>query len=144
MQDSVDMQNVLPQEEPSADNKMVDKHECEEEPEVQHSTNTLNEQEELPADNKMMNEYEYSHIRIVMTCLTETLDVAKMLAYIDENYNNTSQMEDGDETIADLEREKPNVRENPYSIDETYQEEDVADNEQTNGVANKKESRGSP
>ena len=67
-----------------------------------------------------------------------------MLAYIDENYKITSQMGDENEPTADLEREKPNVRENPYSIDETYQEEDVANHEQTNGVANKKESRGSP
>ena len=37
-----------------------------------------------------------------------------------------------------MEREKPNIRENPYSVDETYQEEDVANNEETNGVTNKK------
>jgi hypothetical protein len=110
-------------EEPSADNKTMDKYECE---------------EELPADNEMLNEYEYSHNRIVMTSHTETLDVAKMIAYMDENYNNTSQMGDKDEPIADLERN------NPHSVDETYEEEDVANNKKTNGVANKKESRGSP
>jgi hypothetical protein len=44
----------------------------------------------------------------------------------------------------DLEREEPTVRENPYSIDETHQEEDIADHGQDDGVANKKESRGSP
>ena len=47
---------------------------------------------EPPADNKMVDKYEYSDSRTVMTSLTETLDVAKMLAYMDENYNNTSQM----------------------------------------------------
>ena len=67
-----------------------------------------------------------------------------MLAYMDENYNTPSQMGDEDEPTADLEREEPNVRDDPYSIDKTYQEEDVANNEQTNGVTNKKESRGSP
>ena len=56
-----------------------------------------------------------------------------------QNYNIPSQMEDEDEPTADLERDEPNVRENPYSIDETYQEEDVANHEQTNGVANKNE-----
>jgi hypothetical protein len=95
--------------------------------------------EEPPADNKMVDKYEYSDSRIVITSLTETLDVPKMLAYIDENYKITSQMGDENEPTADLEREKPNVRENPYSIDGTYQEEDVANNEETNGVANKKE-----
>jgi hypothetical protein len=73
-----------------------------------------------------------------MTSLTETLDVAKMLAYMDENYNITSQMGDENEPTADLERE------NTYNIDETYKEEDVANHVQNNGVANKKESRGSP
>ena len=71
-----------------------------------------------------------------MTSLTESLDIEKMLAYMNENYKNTSQMGDEDEPTADLE--------NLYSIDETNREEDVANNEQTNGVPNKKEPRGSP
>jgi hypothetical protein len=50
-------------------------------------------------------------------------------------------MGDEDEPTADLEREEPNVREDPYSIDEPGA---VAYHEQTNGVADKKESRGSP
>jgi hypothetical protein len=111
---------------------------------VQYSTTTPDDQEELPADNKRLNEYEYSHNKIVMTSLTETLDVEKMLAYMNENYKNTSQMGDEDEPTADLEGVKPNVRENPYNIDETNRKEDVANNEQTNGVSNKKEPRGSP
>jgi hypothetical protein len=49
-------------------------------------------------------------------------------------------MGDEDEPTDDLEREEPNVRENPHSIDETQQEEDVANHELTNGMANKKES----
>ena len=36
------------------------------------------------------------------------------------------------------------VKEYPHNIDETYQEEDVTNCEQTNGVATKKELRGSP
>ena len=119
---------------------MVAKYECEKEPAVP----SMPPQEELPTDDGVLTKYEYSHSRNVMTSLRETLDVAKMLAYMDENYNIPSQMGDEDEPTADLEREEPNVRENPYSIDETYQEEDVANHEQTNGVANKKESRGSP
>jgi hypothetical protein len=70
-------------------------------------------QEELPADDGV-TKYDYSHSKNVMTSQTETLDVAKMLAYMDEAYE----------------------EQNPYSIDETYQEEDVANHEQTNGVAN--------
>jgi hypothetical protein len=135
---------VIPQEEPTADKMTVDKHEYEKEPEVQYSTTTPDDQEELPADNEKLNEYEYSHNKIVITSLTETLDVEKMLAYMNENYKNTSQMGDEDEPTADLEGEKPNVRENPYNIDETNRDEDVANNEQTNGVSNKEEPRGSP
>jgi predicted RNA-binding protein len=110
--------------------------------------------EELPADNKvadkyeyekeLLTKYEYSHCGNVMTSQTETADVTKILAYMDENYNIPSQKGDEDEPTADLERKKSNVRVNPYSINKTYQEEDVANNEQTNSVANKKESRGSP
>ena len=138
------MPDVLPQEELSADNMTVDKHEYEKEPEVQYSTTTPDDQEELPADNVNLNEHEYSHNKIVMTSLTETLNAEKMLAYMNENYKHTSQMGDEDEPTADLEGEKPNVRENPYSIDETNREEDVANNEQSNGVPDKKEPRGAP
>jgi hypothetical protein len=94
--------------------------------------------EEPPAGNKMVDKYGYSDSRIVMTSLTETLDVAKMLAYMDKNYKITSQMGDENEPTAGLERE------NTHNIDETYQEEDVANHEQNNGVSNETESRGSP
>jgi hypothetical protein len=106
-------------------------------------------QKELPVDNKMVDKHEYEeesltkdeHLRCgnVMTSQTETVDVTKILAYMDENYNIPSQKGDENEPFAALEREKPNVRMNPYSVDETYQEEDVANNEETNGVTNKKE-----
>ena len=94
-----------------------------------------------------------------MTSQTETADVAKMLAYMDEaykkksavpetithndplNYDIPSQMGAEDEPTADLEREEPNVRENLYNIDEQGA---VANHGQTNGVADKKEPRGSP
>ena len=101
----------------------VDKHEYKKEPEVQYNTTTPDDQVELPADNENLNEYEYSHNKIVMTNLTETLDVETMLAYMDE-------------PTAALE--------NLYSIDEANREEDVANNEQTNGMPNMKEPRGSP
>jgi hypothetical protein len=122
--------------EPLANNKVLAKYEGK--PDMQDSINVQDVPnvlplEELPADDGVLPKYEYSHSRNVMTSQTETLDVTKMLAYMDE-----------DEPTAGLKREEPNVRENPYSIDETYQEEDVANHEQTNGVANKKESRGSP
>jgi hypothetical protein len=117
-------------------------------------------QEELLANNGLLTKYEYSRSGNMMTSKTETTDIAKMLAYMDEAYKSAvpettpknapqkhdipSQMGDEYEPTANLEREEPNVRENPHSIDETYQEEDVANHEQTNGVANKKEYRGSP
>jgi hypothetical protein len=95
--------DMLPQEELSTYNKTVDKHEYEKEPEVHYSTTTPDDQEELPADNKRPNEY--SHNKNVMTNLTETLNAEKMLAYMNENYQNTSQMGDEDEPTADLEGE---------------------------------------
>jgi hypothetical protein len=137
-------------EELPADNKVLAKYEYGGKPDVQDSIDlqdmpNVPPKEELPANDGILTEYEYSHNRNVRTSQTETLDVTKMLAYLDENYNIPSQMGDEDEPNADLEREEePNVRENPYSINEIYQEEDVANHEQTNGVANKKESRGSP
>jgi hypothetical protein len=131
------VQNVLQQKELSAANKTVNKHEYEKEPKVQYSTTTPDDQEELPAEK--LDEYEYSHNEIVMTSLTKTLNVGKMLAYMNENYKNTSQMGDVKEPTADLEGKMPNVRENPYSIDETNREEDIANNKETNGVTNKNE-----
>ena len=121
-------------------NKMVDKYECEKEPAVPG----MPPKEELPVDNGALTKYKYSHSRNVKKSQRETLDLAKMLDYMDENYNIPSQMRDEDKPTADLESEGPNVRENSYSIDEIYQEEDVANHEQTNGVANKKESRDLP
>ena len=135
-------------EEPPADNKVLAEYEEE------HNVQDVPLQKELPADNKMVDKHEYEEELLtkyeypccgnVMTSQTETADVTKILAYMDENYYIPSQKGDEDEPIADLEREKPNVRVNPYSIDETYQEGDVANKEKTNGVAYKPESRGSP
>jgi hypothetical protein len=91
VQDNINMRDVLNvplQEELPADNEVVTKYECEEEPDMPD----MPPQEELPADNGLLTKYEYSHSRNVMTSKTETLDVAKMLAYMDENYNIPSQM----------------------------------------------------
>jgi hypothetical protein len=126
-----DVPDVPLQEELPTDNKVVTKYKYEGEPDKQNSIN----------DYGVLTEHQYSHSGDVMTNQKETADVAKMLAYMDENYNIPSQMGDEDEPTADLEREEPNVRENLYSIDEQGA---VANHEQTNGVANKKESRGSP
>ena len=86
-------------------------------------------QEELPADNGVLTWYKYSYSRSTVTSQTEILDIAKKR---------------NEAEPVDLEREEPTVRENPYSIDGTHQEEDIADHGQNNGVATKKESRGSP
>jgi hypothetical protein len=126
--------NVLSPEELSAYNMKVDKHEYEKEPEVQYNTTTPDDQVELPANNENLNEYEYSHNTIVMTNLTETLDAEKMLDYMNKNYENTSRMGDEDEPTTALE--------NLYSIDKANREEDVANNERTNGVPNMKKPRG--
>jgi hypothetical protein len=111
-------------------------------------------QEEPPADNGVLTKYEYTHSGNVMTSQTETTDVTKMLAYMDEaykmksavpetitqndlpNYDIPSQMGAEDVPTADFERAEPNVRDEPYSIDEPGA---VANHEQTNGVADKKE-----
>jgi hypothetical protein len=86
-----------------------------------------------------------------MTNLTETLNVEKVLDYMNENYENTSQMGDEDRPTADLrnlyniDKDKPTAAlGNLYSIDETDREEDAANNNQTNGVPNMKKHRGSP
>jgi hypothetical protein len=44
-------------------------------------------QEELLANDGVLTKYEYSHCGNVMTSQTETADVAKILPYMDENYN---------------------------------------------------------
>jgi hypothetical protein len=118
--------NVLSQEELSADDVTVDKHVYVKEPEVQYNTTTPDNQKELPADNENLKESKYSHNKIVMTNLTETVNVEKMLAYMNENYENTSQMRDEDKPTADLrnlyniDEDKPTAAlENLYSIDET-------------------------
>jgi hypothetical protein len=141
-----DVPNVPLQEELPTDNMVVAKYEYEGEPDEQNSINVTDvpdvpPKEELLADNGLLSKYEYSHSGNVMINKKETAEVAKMLAYMDENYNIPSQMGDEDEPTADLEREEPNVRENPYSINEQGA---VANHGQSNGVANKKESRGSP
>ena len=77
-----------------------------------------------------------------MKSQTMTLGTAQ---HTPQNCTISSQKGDEDEPTADLRREEAYfVREYPHNIDETYQEEDVANYEQTNGVANKKESRDSP
>ena len=119
------MHKVAPPVELPTDNKVVAKCKCEEEPEVPNKP----PQEELTADNKVLTEYKYSYSRGTVTSQTEILDVAKKR---------------NEAEPADLEREEPTVRENPYSIDETHQEEEIADHEQNNGVATKTESRGLP
>jgi hypothetical protein len=81
--------NVPMKKELPVDNKMVDKHEYEEE---------------------SLTKYEHLRCENVMTSQTETVDATKMLAYMDENYNIPSQKGDEDEPFAALEREKPNVR----------------------------------
>jgi hypothetical protein len=118
------------------------KYEYEGKPNVQTVPDVL-PQEELSADNKTVDKREYEKEPEVQYSTT-TPDDQEELPADNENYKNTSQMGDEDEPTADLEGEKPNVRENPYSIDETNREEDVANNEQSNGVSNKKEPRGSP
>jgi hypothetical protein len=142
---------VFSQEELLADNMKVDKHEYEKEPVVQYNTTTPDDQVELPADNENLNEYKYSHNKIVMTNLTETLEVDKVLAYMDENYKNTSQKGDEDKATADMrnlyniDEDKPTAAlGNLYSIDETNRVEDAANNNQSNGVTNMKKPRGSP
>jgi hypothetical protein len=99
-------------------------------------------QEELQADNGVPTKYEYPHSGDMMTSQTETTDVAKVFAYMDEAYNKqgavtetttydnpknhdmSSRMgaKDVDEKpamlTADLKKKEPDVRENPYSIDE--------------------------
>ena len=62
--------------------------------------------------------YEYTHSRNVITNQTETVDIAKMLAYMNKNYDTPSQMGAEDVPTADLEKKEPKIRENPYSIDE--------------------------
>ena len=52
-----------------------------------------------------------------MTSQTETVDATKILAYMDENYNIPSHKGDETEPFAALERKKPDVRVNPYSVD---------------------------
>jgi hypothetical protein len=122
VQDNINIRDVHklpPLEELPADNNVVDKYKFEEEPEVP----SMPPQEELPADNGVLTWYKYSYSRSTVTSQMEILDVAKK--------RNKAEP-------ADLEREEPTVRENPYSINETHQEEEIADHEHNNGVATKK------
>ena len=124
---------------------MVTKSEYEGEPDVQNSA-TVPDVQDIPPQEELLAEkggptmYEYTHGRNVMTNQTETIDIAKMLAYMNKNYDTPSQMGAEDVPTADSEK-KPNVRENPSSIDEPRA---VNNYKQTNGVADKKEPRGSP
>jgi hypothetical protein len=96
-------------EELPADNKVLAKYEYEGNAGVQDSVDVPNmpPKEELPADNKMVDKYGYSDSRIVMTSLMETLDFAKMLAYMDENYKITSQMGDENEPLLTWKERSP-------------------------------------
>jgi hypothetical protein len=144
--DVQDVPDVPLQEELPADNKVVTKYEYEGEPDVQNSTTVpdvqdVPPQEELLAEDGGLTRYKYTHSRNVMTNQTETVEIAKMLAYMNENYDNPSQMGAEDVPTADLEKKEPNAQENPSSIDEPRA---VTNHKQTNGVADKKEPRGSP
>jgi hypothetical protein len=134
------------QEELPADNKVVTKSEYEGEPDVQNSA-TVPDVQDIPPQEELLAEkggptmYEYTHGRNVMTNQTETIDIAKMLAYMNKNYDTPSQMGAEDVPNADSEKNEPNVRENPSSIDEPRA---VNNYIQINGVADKEEPRGSP
>jgi hypothetical protein len=82
----------------------------------------------LAEDGELTNMYEYSHSRNVMTNQTETVDITKMLAYMNKNYDTPSQMGAEYVPTADLEKKEP--------IDEPRT---VNNHKQTNGVADKKE-----
>ena len=72
-----------------------------------------------------------------MTSQTETVDATKMLAYMDENYNTPSQKGDKTEPF-DCPREGgARCTREPAQRRQTYQEENVANNEETNSVTNK-------
>ena len=66
-------------------------------------------QEVLLAEDGGLTMYEYTHSRNVMTNQTETVDIAKMLAYMNENYDTPSQMGAEDVPTADLEKKQPHV-----------------------------------
>ena len=100
-EDSINVQNVpdVPlQEELPTDNKVVAKYEYKGEPDEQNSIDVpdvqdvpdVPPQEELLADNVVLTKYKYSHSGNVMTNQTETKDVAKMHAYMDEAYKKQS------------------------------------------------------
>jgi hypothetical protein len=79
-------------EEPPADNKVLAKYEYEGKSDVQDSidvqdVHNVPAQEELPTDNGVPTKYEFPHSGDVMTSQTETADVAKVFAYMDEAYN---------------------------------------------------------
>ena len=106
-------------------------------------------QKELPVDNKMVDKHDYEEEsltknenprrRNVMTSQTETVDATKMLAYMDENYNTPSQKGDKTEPF-DCPREGgARCTREPAQRRQTYQEENVANNEETNGVTNENE-----
>ena len=93
---------------------MVTKSEYEGEPDVQNSATVpdvqdIPPQEVLLAEDGGLTMYEYTHSRNVMTNQTETVDIAKMLAYMNKNYDTPSQMGAENVPTADLEKEEPNI-----------------------------------
>jgi hypothetical protein len=92
---------------------------------------------ELPDDDGVMTKHEHSHSRNVMKRQMMTLGITHTTQQI---YTISSQKGDEDRPTADLRREEDYFeKEYPHNIDEPNQEEDVANYEQTDGVATKKE-----
>ena len=87
---------VPTQKELPVDNKMVDKHDYEEE---------------------SLTKNENPRRRNVMTSQTETVDATKILAYMDVNYNIPSQKGDETEPFCFPREREANVRVNQYSVD---------------------------
>ena len=69
--------NHFTKEEPPDEDKVLAKY--------GYVTNTP-PQEELPADDEELNEYKHSYTTNVMTNQKKTLDIARMLTYIDETH----------------------------------------------------------
>jgi hypothetical protein len=89
------VEDLFAKEEPPADNKVLAKYEYEGKPDVQDSIDVqdvpnMPPQEELPTDNGAPTKYEFPHSGNVMTSQTETADVAKVLACMDEAYRKMS------------------------------------------------------
>ena len=123
-----DEEDNFVRKEPPADNKALAKYVNE---------RTMPPLKELPADNGVMTKHEYSHSRNMMKRQMMTLGITHNTP---QNCTISSQKGDEDRPTADLGREEDYFeKEYQHNIDETHQEEDVANYEQTDGVATKKE-----